>query len=82
MIVDGKTGYIVAAGDDHAMASSIIDLLHNPEKARAMGIRGQELVSQKFSCEARLERTEELYERLLARRVVPVRRNIRGVVQG
>lgn len=81
-IIDGQTGYIVAAGDDHAMASSIIDLLHNPEKARAMGIRGQELVSQKFSCEARLERTEELYERLLARRVVPVRRNIRGVVQG
>lgn len=82
VIVDGKTGYIVAAGDDHAMASSIIDLLHNPEKARAMGIRGQELVSQKFSCEARLERTEELYERLLARRSVPVRRDIRRVVQG
>jgi glycosyltransferase involved in cell wall biosynthesis len=82
VIVDGQTGYIVAAGDDHAMASSIIDLLHNPEKARAMGIRGQELVLQKFSCEARLERTEELYERLLARRSVPVRRDIRRVVQG
>jgi glycosyltransferase involved in cell wall biosynthesis len=80
-IIQGQTGHIVAAGDEQAMASRIIDLLRNPEKARAMGIRGQELVARKFSSAARLERTEELYERLLRCRSVPVRRDIRRVVQ-
>jgi glycosyltransferase involved in cell wall biosynthesis len=81
-IIDGQTGYIVPVGDEHAMASSIVDLLHNPEKAGAMGILGQELVARKFSCGARLQRTEELYERLLAHRSFSVRRDIRRVVQG
>lgn len=79
-VVDAQTGYIVAAGDEHAMASRIIELLRNPEQARAMGMRGRELVAQKFSCEARLERTEELYEQLLARRRAPMRRDVHAVV--
>jgi glycosyltransferase involved in cell wall biosynthesis len=80
-VIDGQTGYIVAAGDEHAMAGRIIELLQSPEQARAMGKRGRDLVAQKFSCEARLERTEELYERLLAGRRIPMRRGMRAVVQ-
>lgn len=66
-VVDGETGYVVAPGDDGEMAARIVSLLREPERARAMGGRGREVVAQKFSCEARLARTERLYDELLAR---------------
>ncbi|MDQ3816742.1 MAG: glycosyltransferase [Acidobacteriota bacterium] len=69
-VVDGETGYLVAAGDDEAMAAHIIHLLEEPERARLMGERGRLRVEQEFSCAAQLERTLRLYERLLARRPV------------
>jgi glycosyltransferase involved in cell wall biosynthesis len=66
-IDDGETGFLVDVGDAEAMASHIISLLNEPERARAMGERGRLKVEQKFSCAAQLESTEKLYERLLSR---------------
>lgn len=66
-IVEGETGYLVQSGDDETMAARIITLLRDPERARAMGERGREIVMQKFSCEAQLEATERMYDRLLAK---------------
>lgn len=67
-IVDGEQGYIVPAGDDAQMAARIVSLLKDPEGARAMGESGRRIVEEKFSCEAQLERTLTLYDKLLARR--------------
>jgi len=67
-IIEGETGYLVASGDESTMAERIIRLLREPEKARAMGERGRSIVEEKFSCEAQLERTEQLYETLLSER--------------
>jgi glycosyltransferase involved in cell wall biosynthesis len=67
-IVEGETGYVVAPEDDATMAERIIALLTNPERARAMGKRGRQVVAEKFSCAAQLGRIENLYERLLAGR--------------
>ncbi len=70
-IVEGETGYLVASGDDRAMADRIVSLLRNTEKARAMGQQGRRIVAQKFSRAAQLEGTEELYAELLgASRVI------------
>lgn len=66
-IVEGQTGFVVAPGDDEAMASRIVALLQDGERAREMGRRGREVVEQKFSCAAQLEGTERLYEKLLER---------------
>jgi glycosyltransferase involved in cell wall biosynthesis len=65
-IVEGETGYVVPAGDDARMAERIVSLLEDEERARLMGARGREVVAEKFSCAALLERTLALYERLLA----------------
>jgi L-malate glycosyltransferase len=65
-MIENETGHLVAAGDDEALAARIISLLRHPERAREMGARGRRIVSEKFSCEAQLERTQNLYERLLA----------------
>lgn len=64
-VVEGETGYLVAAGDDEMMATRIVELLTQPESAREMGERGRRIVEENFSCEAQLARTENLYERLL-----------------
>jgi glycosyltransferase involved in cell wall biosynthesis len=67
-IVEGETGYIIAPGDDDALAARIISLLGEPERARRMGERGLQTVKEKFSCAAQVERVENLYEQLLRAR--------------
>ncbi|HEX8145420.1 MAG TPA: glycosyltransferase [Pyrinomonadaceae bacterium] len=66
VVTDGETGYVVASGDDAAMAERIISLLQDPSGARLMGERGRQLIERKFSSRAQLENTERLYETLLA----------------
>jgi glycosyltransferase involved in cell wall biosynthesis len=65
VVVEGVTGYLVQSGDDETMAERIASLLREPEKARAMGQQGKQVVEERFSCAAQLERTEELYDKLL-----------------
>jgi glycosyltransferase involved in cell wall biosynthesis len=64
-VSDEETGFIVSAGDVASMAARIVTLLRNTERARTMGERGKAIVEQKFSCEAQLDNTTALYERLL-----------------
>jgi glycosyltransferase involved in cell wall biosynthesis len=68
-VSEGKTGYLVPAGNDRMMAIRLIGLLRDPEKGRAMGNNGKRIVGEKFSCEAQLQRTEELYQHLLGKRI-------------
>ena len=48
------------------MAGCIVELLIDSKRAAAMGENGRRVVLEQFSCEAQLEQTESLYERLLA----------------
>ncbi|HEX5735897.1 MAG TPA: glycosyltransferase [Blastocatellia bacterium] len=64
-VVEGESGYLVQAGDDQLMGAHIITLLVDPQKADSMGRRAREIVDEKFSLQAQLERTERLYDRLL-----------------
>lgn len=65
-IIEGETGYLVSKGDDQSMADRIIQLLNDPDKASLMGQNGKQIVQNKFSCDAQLQLTTALYERLLA----------------
>jgi len=65
VVSEGETGHLVPSGNDEAMAERLISLLHDPERARVMGNKGKRVVKAKFSCEAQLTRTEDLYKRLL-----------------
>lgn len=66
-VIDGETGFLVDAGDDQSMADRITRLLGNTGAANEMGRRGKLRVEQHFSCTAQLEKTEEMYDRLLER---------------
>lgn len=65
LVTENDTGYLVPSGDYESMAARIIDLLRRPEKAKIMGHKGQQVVKERFSCEAQLMRTESLYRGLL-----------------
>ena len=64
---DGEAGHLVASGDDVALAARVAGLLGDPTGARAMGERGRRRVERLFSAQVQLERTAELYDRLLER---------------
>jgi glycosyltransferase involved in cell wall biosynthesis len=67
-VVEAVTGYIVSSGDDDQMGARIIELLSDPARARAMGQRGREVVTKRFSSERQLEKTHALYEKLLSQK--------------
>lgn len=64
-IVEGETGFIVSSSDDEAMAARIIELLRDPERARAMGAQGRRRVQECFSTQKHLANTLDLYSQLL-----------------
>jgi glycosyltransferase involved in cell wall biosynthesis len=64
-IVHGGSGFLVAAGDDEAMAEHISSLLLQPELARSMGECGKRIVTEKFSSQKQLQNVESLYSELL-----------------
>ena len=48
-LIDGETGLLVPSRDTKALAQAIDYLLNNPGEAEAMGRRGRELVSTRFT---------------------------------
>lgn len=66
---DGENGFLVESNDAAAMAEKILFLLENKETAREFGERGRQIVEEKFSCAAQLEKTKELYRQLLKKSV-------------
>jgi glycosyltransferase involved in cell wall biosynthesis len=64
-IVDGETGYLVPSDDDAALAGRLIELLDDPQKVEVMGNAGRKIASEKFSQEAQLQKTIDLYNALL-----------------
>jgi glycosyltransferase involved in cell wall biosynthesis len=65
-ISEGETGFTMASSDDAKMAERIIEILKDPERGRAMGVRGRLIAAEKFSCDRHLQNTLELYDELLA----------------
>ncbi len=64
-VIDGETGYLVASDDDAAMAGHLIELLNDEAKAVRFGSNAKQAVAARFSQEAQLRSTLELYNSLL-----------------
>jgi glycosyltransferase involved in cell wall biosynthesis len=65
LVVDGKTGLLVAPQDSDALAHAIVELLRNNERARRMGNAGRKRVREHFSLTAMIAKTDRLYQELL-----------------
>jgi glycosyltransferase involved in cell wall biosynthesis len=66
LVHHGENGLLVPRRDPEALAGAIAELLSDPSRARKMGQRGQELQRERFSLDAMVRRTQELYLALLA----------------
>ena len=65
LIVDGRTGILVPAGDDTAIAENVLGLIQNPELRRQMGEQGRNRIEKHFSFDARTRRIEAIYRQMV-----------------
>ncbi|HET9802754.1 MAG TPA: glycosyltransferase family 4 protein [Candidatus Acidoferrum sp.] len=65
VIVDGKTGLTVPAGDSSALAAAICRLLGDADLCRKMARTGRQWAIENFTQKMQLDRTQELYVDLL-----------------
>jgi glycosyltransferase involved in cell wall biosynthesis len=61
-VVDGRSGYLVKAGDVEALAARVVELARRPEVRAQAGAAGRALVEREFSYEQMLEGVEDAYE--------------------
>jgi glycosyltransferase involved in cell wall biosynthesis len=61
IVLEGVTGLLTPVGDPEAAAGAAARLLSSPHEARTMGDAGREMILRRFSQEAMVKRTGQLY---------------------
>lgn len=61
IVQDGITGLLTPVGDPRAAAQAIARLLTAPQEAHSMGVAGKQLVLRRYSQDAMVKRTGQLY---------------------
>lgn len=67
IVQDARTGFIVPMGDAPAMADAIVNVLSDPDRARAMGAAGRVRVAERFTIAHTAAGVQEVYDQVLAR---------------
>lgn len=65
VIRDDETGLVVPPADSTRLAERILDLLHDPLRARKLGEAGRQLVRDEFGVKAMVESTAALYRQVV-----------------
>ncbi len=65
IVVDGNTAILVKSEDSEGFAKVIEELLNNEQKRIDFGMRGREIVKDKFSKDKLINNMEDLYNKLL-----------------
>ncbi len=60
-IDEGVTGFLVESDDDGSLAERLLGLLRNEDEAKRLGSAGRNAAEARFSCEAQLAKTLEIY---------------------
>ena len=69
LVDDGRTGTLVRAGDDDALAAALVGFARDAASARAMGSAGRAQALRSYSIDAMVAQYVALYDRLLDRRL-------------
>jgi glycosyltransferase involved in cell wall biosynthesis len=64
-IVDGRTGWLIPAGDDGALAAALRDLLGDRDRLARAGAEARELVQGRFRLDTMVDRVARLYDGLM-----------------
>lgn len=68
VVRDGETGLLFDPDDVDAMARAVLDLLADPERARAMGAAGRALARREYCISCVIHQYTDLYERTVPSR--------------
>ena len=66
-VIDGKTGILVEPNNPQDLATGILKVLHNPDKARMFGISGRQFMLEKFTLRKTVEAESALYKKLMSK---------------
>jgi len=66
VVRDNETGLVVPPSDSSRLAERILELLHDPVRARAIGEAGRRVVRENFGLEKMISSTAALYHEVLA----------------
>jgi glycosyltransferase involved in cell wall biosynthesis len=69
LVLEGRTGMLVPAGDPAALAAVVLTLLAEPERRLALGQAGQERARDSFGLEAHAAAVQDLYDEVLESRM-------------
>jgi len=64
VLEDGRTGWLVDVGDQHAIARHVVRLLDTPTLRTQMGAAARAAIEQQYSFESRTKALETLYDRI------------------
>jgi glycosyltransferase involved in cell wall biosynthesis len=67
VVREGETGVLVDPSSPDDLARGIVEMLRDPERARALGRAGRELILERFSLRRTVDDLAELYERLASK---------------
>jgi glycosyltransferase involved in cell wall biosynthesis len=62
---DGQTGLVIPSQNETELAEKIVWLVQNPDRAREIGRRGRELVSESFNVRQMVNETANVYREVL-----------------
>jgi len=65
LIESGQNGILIPPQNGNALSEAVLSLLKAPERAKAMGQRGEEKIRKNFTLERMLDQYEALYLSLL-----------------
>jgi glycosyltransferase involved in cell wall biosynthesis len=65
IVRDGETGRLVEPGDAGALARAVLSLIEDPERAREMALAGQALIRARYSADASMTATTDVYRTLV-----------------
>jgi glycosyltransferase involved in cell wall biosynthesis len=61
VVRSGETGFLVPVGDRRALADRVIEVLSMPDRGRAMGLRGREILGDRFDARRMVDALDRIY---------------------
>ena len=65
MITGGRGGIVVPSRNAHALAAAVIDLMGNGARRADLGVKGAQVIKERFSLDAMIEQTVAVYSRAM-----------------
>jgi glycosyltransferase involved in cell wall biosynthesis len=68
LVITGETGYLVMPRYSSGMADAVIKLLKYPARAREMGERGYQLLTEKYTEDIMAEKSAQVFKQALEKK--------------